>query len=74
MKNTDSNEFMQVYGQRDPPEYIVESVKVPVATYRGKNDYLTSEEVGTRGCNKGILLVLLHKSLEAQPSHFINTR
>ena len=43
---------MQVYDQRDPPEYNVESVKVPVATYRGKNDYLTSKEVGTWGCNK----------------------
>ena len=42
---------MQVYDQRDPPEYKVESVKVPVATYRGKNDYLTSKEVGTWGCN-----------------------
>ena len=37
---------MQVYDQRDPPEYNVESVKVPVAIYRGKNDYLTSKEVG----------------------------
>ena len=59
---------MQVYDQRDPPEYKVESVKVPVATYRGKNDYLTSNEVGIRGCAyvEGILLVVLH------PSHFIN--
>ena len=65
---------MQVYDQRDPPEYKVESVKVPVATYRGKNDYLTSKEVGTWGCNEGILLVLLHKGLETHPSHFIYTR
>ena len=40
---------MQVYGQREPPEYKVENVKVPVATYRGENDYLTSKEVGKRG-------------------------
>ena len=37
---------MQIYGQSDPPEYKVENVKVPVATYWGENDYLASKEVG----------------------------
>ena len=37
---------LQVYGQTDPPEYKVANVKVPVATYRGENDYLTAKEVG----------------------------
>ena len=40
-------EFMiQVYGQSKPPEYKVENVKVPVATYWGENDYLCAKEVG----------------------------
>ena len=37
-----------MYGQSDPPEYKVSNVKVPVATYRGENDYLTAKEVGTK--------------------------
>ena len=57
---------MQVYGYSDPPEYKVENVKVPVATYRGKNDYLTSDEVGARGCNEGIQFV----SLQIDPFPF----
>ncbi len=36
---------MQVYGQLDPPEYHVENVKVPVATYWGKNDWLSHKLV-----------------------------
>ena len=44
---------MQIYGQSDPPEYKVENVKVPVATYWGANDYLASKEVGI---NTGLII------------------
>ena len=40
---------MKVYGQTDPPEYKVEDVNVPIATYWGENDYLASKEVGIVG-------------------------
>ena len=38
-------ENLEVYGQEEPPEYKLEKVTVPVATYRGLNDMATPEEV-----------------------------
>ena len=39
------SENLEVYGQDEPPEYMLERVTVPVATYRGLNDFYTPEEV-----------------------------
>ena len=36
---------MEVYGQLEPPRYLLEKVTVPVATYRGPGDQLTAQEV-----------------------------
>ena len=33
------------YGQESPPEYRVDLVKVPVATYWGQNDWVCSKRV-----------------------------
>ena len=41
------NYLRKVYGQKDPPMYKVENVKVPVATYWGSNDVNVSKEVST---------------------------
>ena len=39
------SENLEVYGQEEPPEYNLEMVTVPVATYRGLNDFYTPEDV-----------------------------
>ena len=36
---------MEVYGQLEPPRYMLDRVTVPVATYRGPGDQLTAQEV-----------------------------
>ena len=36
---------MEVYGQLEPPKYMLDRVTVPVATYRGPGDQLTAQEV-----------------------------
>ena len=38
-------ENLEVYGQEEPPEYNLEMVTVPVATYWGLNDFYAPEEV-----------------------------
>ena len=33
---------MEIYGQKDPPEYHLELVTAPVAAYWSENDWLAS--------------------------------
>ena len=42
---------LEVYGQEEPPEYKVEMVSVPIATYRGLSDFATPEEVRIYNCH-----------------------
>ena len=44
-------ENLEVYGQEEPPEYKVEMVTVPIATYRGLSDFATPEEVRIYNCH-----------------------
>ena len=36
---------LEVYGQVEPPRYMLEEVTLPVATYRGLGDQLTAQKV-----------------------------
>ena len=39
------------YGQKNPPEYEVEAIKLPVVTYWGDNDWLVEPTVSTLSFN-----------------------
>ena len=54
---------MEVYGQLEPPRYMLDRVTVPVATYRGPGDQLTAQEVSFANfvCKKLIILSFLFR-------------